>query len=507
MRSISDRVQAAPFGPARPEAPRAGLPGVVSAALAVLLLANAYVGHAQGPNPPVIEDAALDLAVQRARALLEQHMETLDVPGMQVAVWKDGRMLWSEGLGWADAENRAPATRLTRFPIGSVSKALTAVIAARLVDRGVLDVDAPIQRYVARFPARQGRISPRMLGQHLSGIRHYRRGESPGANRHYETVNEALDLFLEDALLFEPGTRYSYSSFGFTLLSAALESASGRDFRMLLEEEVVRPLELEGTMANAVDRLIPFRSQGYTFLDSRRKRADLEDPSYMWAAGGLLSTAEDLVRVGASLLEPGHLSADALALLFTEGRSPAGERTYYGFGWNVYTTREGRTVYSHSGQLDYARAHLVILPQERIVLAVLANTGTRIGFNNGEAVWLAELFVTAWKADEQEARREWAGVYSFRSVEEEGTVPGRLTLYESGGFLRGLLTIGTRTTTVPAAVEVNGTLELFAVPGSWRKLWLTPSENGYEGRWEIAGLPSGRLWVAGELLDIQRLDR
>jgi len=468
-------------------------------AVASLLLSATHIGHDQ--TSPVSEDRALQLSIQRARALLAQHMETLEVPGVQVAVWKDDEMVWSEGLGWADAENRAPVTPLTRFPIGSVSKALTAVVAARLADRGLVQVDAPIRRYVPRLPVGHGQISVRMLGQHLSGIRHYRRDERPGDGRHYDTVNDALGLFLDDPLIFEPGTRYGYSSFGFTLLSAALENATNRTFLTLLEEEVVRPLGLSGTMANAVDGLIPFRTQGYTFSDARRRRARLEDPSYMWAAGGLLSTAEDLVRVGAALLKPGYLSEAGRALLFTEGRTRAGERTHYGFGWDVYTTREGRIVYSHSGQLDYARAHLVILPQDRIVVTMLANTGTNIGFNHGEAVWLSELFTTPRKG----AGRQWSGAYSFRSVEEQGTLPGHLTLYEKGGLLRGSITIGARTAPVPAAVEVDGTLELFAVPGSWRKLWLTANGDSYMGRWEIAGLPSGRLWLDGELLNIRRV--
>lgn len=161
----------------------------------------------------------------------------------------------------------------------------------------------------------------------------------------------------------------------------------------------------------------------------------------------------------------------------------------------------------------------MILPEERIVLAHLANTGTGIGFNNGEAVWLSELFLPDRESPDETSLRNWSGVYTFRTVESTlvqaadgrvrpapgDTVPGRLSLHERGGRLRGSLTIGTRSAPVPTAVEVGGTLELFAVPGSWRKLWLTPTATGWRGRWEIAGLPSGRLRLEGEIFDIRRV--
>lgn len=302
----------------------------ILALLAVLVAPGGAL--AQAVPAPAVADASATTAIERARSLLLQHMESTAVPGMQVAVWRGERLVWSEALGWADAENRAPVTPTTRFPIGSVSKALTAVVAARLVDRGVLDLDAPIRRYVPRVPPHYDRITPRMLGQHLSGVRHYRANERPGAERHFGSVDESLDLFLGDTLLFEPGARYEYSSYGYNLLSAAMEGAAGEAFLTLLEDELSHPLGLEGTMANEVDRLVPHRTQGYTLVDGRRALAGVEDPSYKWAGGGLLSTAEDLVRIGAALLEPGYLSADALSLLFTEGRTAEGERTYYGFG-------------------------------------------------------------------------------------------------------------------------------------------------------------------------------
>ncbi|MDX1623622.1 MAG: serine hydrolase domain-containing protein, partial [Gemmatimonadota bacterium] len=396
------------------------LPGPIAPAslLAGILHCLAPAGlSAQALPAPSVADTSVAEAIARARHLLLHHMEGTGVPGVQVAVWRDGRIVWSEGLGWADAENRAPVGPETRFPVGSVSKALTAVGAVRLADRGELDLDAPVRRYVPRVPRSYEGVTPRLLGQHLAGIRHYRGDEEPGADRHFESVDEALDLFLEDSLLFEPGTRFAYSSYGFNLLSAAMEGAAGEQFLTVMEEEVFGPLGLNGTMANEVDRLIPFRTQGYTMADGRRVEADEEDPSYKWAGGGFLSTAEDLVRVGAALLEPGFLSEEGLSTLFTEARPAGGERTHYGFGWELYRTEAGRPVRFHGGNLPYARAHLMILPEDRLVLAHLANTGTSIFFNNGEAQWLAELFLPGRAEVDSTRAAGWSGGYAFRSVE------------------------------------------------------------------------------------------
>ena len=465
---------------------------------------------------PAVADTAVASSIALARALLVEHMAYAQVPGMQVAVWKNGRLVWSEGLGWADVENRAPVTPITRFPIASVSKALTAVAAARLVDRGVLHLDADVRRYVPSVPARHGSITPRMLGQHLSGIRHYRRGEAPGS-RHFASVTESLALFLEDSLMTPPGTRYGYSSYGFNLLSAAMEGAAGKDFLTILDDEVVRPLRLSGTMADDVDRLIPFRTRGYTWKNGRRVVAEFEDPSYKWAGGGLLSTAEDLVRLGAALIEPGYLSANALSLLSMQPTLAEGERPPYGFGWELYSTKDGRQIRFHGGNLSYARAHLMIFPDARLVVAHLANTGTSIYFNNPEMQWLGELFLV--KPDTS-ASASWAGVYTFRSVESDvvrgsdgrfqsvagDTVSGRLMIVRQRGVMHGTLAIGTSSMRVPAIIAHDDSLELLGVAGNWRKVRLRRTDGVYGGRWEQPGPPGGRLDASGALLDIRRLD-
>ena len=164
-------------------------------------------------------------AIDSARTLVESFMALTDVPGASVTVMVDGRIVWSEGFGYADLELGTPVRAgLTKFRIGSVSKPLTAAALGVLVDQGKIDLDAPIQTYVPDFPEKRGPVTLRLLAGHLAGIRHYRGAEFLSSTN-YETVAEGLAIFAADTLLFAPGSAYSYSSYGWNLISAAIENA------------------------------------------------------------------------------------------------------------------------------------------------------------------------------------------------------------------------------------------------------------------------------------------
>ena len=130
---------------------------------------------------------------------------------------------------WEVESTATPVTPQTRFRVGSVAKPMTAVAVAQLVDAGRLDVDAPIQTYAPDFPTKRWPLTTRQVGAHLGGIRHYR-GNEFMSNVRYPTVADGLTIFAADSLLHEPGTAYAYSSYGYNLISAVVEGASGEDF-------------------------------------------------------------------------------------------------------------------------------------------------------------------------------------------------------------------------------------------------------------------------------------
>ncbi len=332
-----------------------------------------------GAQPVVVPPAATPSpsryaeVVSEARALAWRHYLEQGWPGLSIAVSVDGQTVWAEGFGYADLEQRVPVWPTTKFRVGSISKPLTAAAAALLYAEGRLDVDAPVQRYVPAFPEKRWPVTTRQLGGHLAGIRHYR-GDEFLLREHFDTVVDGLALFAADTLLFEPGTRYRYSSYGWNLISAVIEGAAGQDFLRVMQERVFDPLGMRNTVADHVDSLITQRVRFYARDEAGRLvNAPFVDNSYKWAGGGFLSTTEDLLRFANAHLGDDFLPPEARTLLFTEQRTSAGEGVGYGFGWALGTDAAGRRVISHSGGSVGGTSILLIQPETRVVVVALVN--------------------------------------------------------------------------------------------------------------------------------------
>src|SRR6266581_118009 len=316
--------------------------------------------------------AAYRETVTRMRTLVCERLSS-HIPGVQVAVAIDGTLVWSEGFGYADAARKRPVTRATQFRIGSVSKPLTAAAVALLYEQGKLDLDAPVQRYVPSFPDKGYPITTRQLAGHLAGIRHYR-GDEFLRNRHFDTVLEGLAIFQGDSLLFPPGTKFSYSSYGWNLISAVVEAAAGQNFLSYMGRTVFRPLGMTHTAADRVDSLIPNRTRFYErAADGAFVLAPPVNNSYKWAGGGFVSTAEDLVKFGSAMLRPGFLKAGTLELLFTSQKTTAGEPTGYGVGWFVGTDSLGHRWVFHGGSSVGGTTAFGVDRDSRVVVAITSN--------------------------------------------------------------------------------------------------------------------------------------
>ncbi len=329
---------------------------------ATLLLACAPRLAAQAP--------ADSLPIARAREIVRARLDS--IPGLAIAVARDGRIVWSEGFGWADLEQQVPVTPATEFRVGSISKSLTSAAVGLLVEAGKLDLDAPVQHYVPSFPVKRWPITTRLVAGHLAGIRHYR-GTEFLLDQHYDNVLQSLDIFKDDSLLFQPGTRFSYSSYGWNLISAVIEGASGDDYLHFMRMRVLEPLHLAHTRPDVLDTLVPHRTRSYGRYRGTWLNEPAVDNSYKWAGGGFLSTAEDLVTYGSALLQPGFLKAETLRLLFTSQRLTDGSASGYGIGWFVATDSAGHPVYSHGGGSVGGTSFLAIYPDSKLVVAIVTN--------------------------------------------------------------------------------------------------------------------------------------
>ncbi len=319
------------------------------------------------PAPAIADEAA----VKGARARLEAYRAEHALPAVSAAIGRDGEVVWAGAVGFADLEAETPATAETRFRIGSVSKTLTAALVGRLLERGALDLDRPVREWLPDYPEKRWPMTPRQLGGHLAGVRHYAPGEFLWT-RHYDSVREGLEMFEDDPLRFEPGTRYAYSSHGYNLLSAVLEVAGGDDFLTLMQREVFDPLDLERTVADHADREIEGRAGFYHLVGGAPRRAPDVDLSHKWAGGGFLSTPTDLVRFGRAWLADDYLSAETRRALWTSQRTSDGKETGYGIGWRARRTSDGLLV-GHGGGSVGGRTEFLVLADRGVVVAVTVN--------------------------------------------------------------------------------------------------------------------------------------
>jgi serine beta-lactamase-like protein LACTB, mitochondrial len=311
-------------------------------------------------------------AIRADRTLLRRLKEGLHAPGLSLTVAAGGKIVWSVSCGYADVKSRRPVTARTRFRIGSVSKTLTATVLADYAESGRVDLDAAVDRYVD-FPSHGGAITLRRLAGHLAGIRHYESQAEAVNRRHFASVTATLALFAGDPLVAEPGSHFSYSSYGYDVIGAALERVSGRDFPSLVREAVLAPAHMrETTLATAP------RSAGATFYELKDsggvRVAPPIDLSDRLPAGGFLSTAEDLARFGIALTDGTLVGKETAAMMFRSQRTTAGEETGYGLGFEVHPSPFGLFV-GHTGAVAGGTAALAIHVKTGTVLALTTNVG------------------------------------------------------------------------------------------------------------------------------------
>jgi CubicO group peptidase (beta-lactamase class C family) len=332
---------------------------------------SAPTDHAQSEATP-----KKPKSIAEAKALsgnfLRGFMNNKRIPGLSVAVAHEGKVVWSQGFGWADLENKVPVTPLTKFRIGSVSKPFTAALVARLREQGKIDIDVPIQNYVPDFPEKQEPITIRHLLSHTSGIRHYA-GKEFFANG-FATIEEGLAIFKDAPLEDDPGQRFIYTSYGYNLIGVAVEAACGSSFEDCLARYVLGPLGLRHTVVDHAERLIRFRARGYVLTkEGELVNAPPHPTLYKLPAGGLLSIPEELVTFGSAHLRPGLLSAETLEQLFADQQTTDGESIGFGLGWVLTGDSSGRRVWGHLGGSVGGCSALLVYPESGLVVAVTAN--------------------------------------------------------------------------------------------------------------------------------------
>jgi CubicO group peptidase (beta-lactamase class C family) len=317
-------------------------------------------------------------AVQKGREIARARIVEENLPGLSVAVGVDGAIVWAEGFGWADLETRALVSPVTRFRIGHVSNTLTSSGVGVLLEERKLRLDEEIQEYVPAFPRKRWPVTLRQLMGNVAGVRHYKDtewGDKPTA--HCERASEGLETFANDPLLFEPETEYRYSTYGWVLVSAAVESAAGEPFFQFMRKRVFEPLQMSHTGFDLESKAIPDRATSYYRGNLGREITTNVDYSCFAGGGAFVSTPSDLVRFGAALAGGRFLQRDTVRTLQARQQLRSGADTNYGLGWMLDTVDlpggPTRLVSHASRTLEGASTTLLVFPDRGLAVAVSSN--------------------------------------------------------------------------------------------------------------------------------------
>ncbi|MFT6097537.1 MAG: CubicO group peptidase (beta-lactamase class C family) [Arenicella sp.] len=357
----------------------------------VLVWSYGWSSLPSNQRPVVSEVLAPDhqAAIAEARGILAEIYSDLNSPAVSVAVAKDGDLLWREAIGFADLDEMIPVSLESQFRIGSTSKAVTSVAMGRLIDANKIDIDLTVDHYIDSVEYGD-KITTRQLLTHTAGIRDY------GLclcfpiweyynTKHFDSVADAVDVFAGSPLLFEPGTEYRYTSYGYTMVSFVMEAAANKDFLSLMKDELFVPLKMSSTVADQVHQSVQNRVKFYDVKRGRYKEVYQVDNSIKWAGGGFLSTPTDLVRMGNALFTRNYLKQVTLDNMFSPQILSNGEVSpeRYALGWRLDTlgklivdideAKKDLTVAHHGGVALGGLSFLMLIPEENLVISIVAN--------------------------------------------------------------------------------------------------------------------------------------
>jgi CubicO group peptidase (beta-lactamase class C family) len=333
------------------------------------------VSNAQEARPQAQARGADAYAV-KIRAFEEFARATMPrdrIPGMTVG-FALGDYTWVEGFGFADLENKTPAKAESAYRLASITKSMTGEAVVQLAERGKLDLDAEIQKYVPDYPAQKWTVTVRNLLTHTGG------GQTgSGLGPEHVTTREVVARISKYPIQYEPGNRFDYQTAGYNLLGAAVENASGKTFDAYLRENLFLPAGMKDTRMDDARALIPNRVRGYDIEGGELLNSPLIDVSSRFGGGGLIGTVPDLLRwpaaaFGGKILSPKWVDEMLRPFTSKSGRlTGLGDGdTYYTLGWMVQPVNGSFAAFA-AGSQKGTETLVYYFPERRLTIAVACN--------------------------------------------------------------------------------------------------------------------------------------
>ena len=286
----------------------------------------------------------------------------------------DGEIKWAKSEGFLCEDSKTPFTTKTLTRIASIAKNFTAVAIMQLVEKEQIALNTPIIEYLKNLPEDKKQITVKQLLAHTSGISQYQ-GEKEIENTiHYNTLQSAMDVFIDRPLMFEPGTKYFYTTYGYVILGRIIEEVSGKSYQEYMRENIFDIAGMNNTDIEEIDESYTNKSCLYHHNGRKAKEGKQNDLSNRIPGGGFYSTLEDVMKFGNALLEGKYITQETLdKMIQPEPVEYDGNK--YGLGWFLYgpPPYENLTI-GHSGGQTGCTSQLMIIPKSKTVIVVLSNT-------------------------------------------------------------------------------------------------------------------------------------
>ncbi|MFZ6677802.1 serine hydrolase [Undibacterium sp. Tian12W] len=333
--------------------------------LSILLFSAKNAGATLQP------DADTQIRLKKFEQFAVSQMTRDNIPGLSIGYLQD-KVMWARGYGYADVENKMPATATSSYRLASVTKPMTATAILQLVDSGKVELDAEVQNYVPYFPKKPYPITVRQLLGHLAGINAYVNPQLEQHFKEHKNTRESIAVFENFDLIAEPGTRFRYTSYGYNLLGAVIEGASGMSYGDYMSKNVWAPLGMTATRLDDPYDIIPERVRGYQLQNQQIKHAEFIDISSRFSAGGTRSTVIDMLKFGDGIIHGRIVSKDAQNMMFDSMETNKAKFTNYSAGW-LTSPVNGRFSISHDGVQPETSTYLFCFPSRGLTIAVAAN--------------------------------------------------------------------------------------------------------------------------------------
>ncbi len=350
-----------------------------AAVTAWLLLATAVAAQGQVPTSATVPNPSFETV----RARIIAAVSSGEIPSMSVAVAKDGQVIWEEAFGWANREAMIPATPHTMYSMASISKPITSTGLMILVERGEIDLGAPVNRYLApaALKAYEGEASSATVTHilnHTSGLPvHYSVFYEDQPNRQPPPFAESIRRY--GILVHPPGEVYQYANFGFGLADHLISKVSGVPYAQFMKREVFLPLGMTHTSIDVGPGLEDFAAVRYGGDGTPVPFYISDHPG----ASQVYSSAHDLIRFG--LFHLGHTQPEQTQIISRESidlmkrdSDPNPHNNRYGLGWFLRADEYGYDVVWHTGSMRGTNTMLKFVPEEDLAVVVLVNTGSEL---------------------------------------------------------------------------------------------------------------------------------